>query len=186
MSFSFLKLEPAPLCLVRTMTHPDQRGHFQELYRGRDFVAAGITVDFVQDNHSRSKGGVIRGLHYQSSPGQHKLVWLLRGRTLHIAVDLRPTSRSFGRWCRVELDEERGEALYVPVGFAHGFCTLAPVCDVVYKVSSPYHPSTECTLAYDDPDLGIDWPVREPMVSERDRAGESWAQLRARLVGEKP
>jgi len=182
LSFTFLELEPAPLRLIRTEAHVDQRGAFRELYRREEFVAAGITVDFVQDNHSCSQRGVIRGLHYQSSPGQDKLLWLLRGETFHVAVDLRPNSGSFGEVCRVELCASRGEGLYLPAGFAHGFCALAPVCELVYKVSSPYDSSTESTLAYDDPELGIDWPVGEAVVSDRDRAGESWARLRSRLL----
>src|SRR5690606_37584301 len=122
-----------------------------------------------------------RGLHYQTSPGQAKLVRAARGTIFDVAVDIRPDSPTFGRWEGHVLDDRDHHQLFVPVGFAHGFCVLSESADVVYKVSTPYHPAEERSLAFDDPDLAIDWPVTDPLVSERDRTAESFAALRRRL-----
>jgi len=167
--------------IVRPAVFRDERGFFLESFQTGRYAEAGIDVTFVQDNHSRSVRGVLRGLHYQSEPGQAKLIRVGRGRIFDVAVDLRPDSPTFGQWEGVELDDASHHQLFIPVGFAHGFCVTSEVADVVYKVSSPYDPATERTLAFDDPELAIIWPIEAPIVSDRDRRGESLAALRARL-----
>jgi dTDP-4-dehydrorhamnose 3,5-epimerase len=166
--------------LIEPSVHEDTRGFFVETWSRSRYADAGIDVAFVQDNHSRSVGGTLRGLHYQHAPGQAKLVRVARGRIFDVAVDLRPDSPTFGRWKGVELDDQRHHQLFLPVGFAHGFCVLSEVADVVYRVSSPYAPDAERTIAWDDPELGIEWPVEAPLLSPRDRSGTAFADLRGR------
>jgi dTDP-4-dehydrorhamnose 3,5-epimerase len=179
-SMEVVELPLAGLRLVRPRVFRDPRGFFFESHHAPRFAEHGIDLTFVQDNHSRSMKDVVRGLHYQASPGQAKLVRVARGRIFDVAVDLRPESPTFGRWYGAELDDERCELLLIPVGFAHGFCVLSDVADVIYKVSAPYDAAEERTLAYDDPDVGVSWPTTQPLVSERDRAGESFAEYRRR------
>lgn len=147
--------------------YEDARGFFQETYRKELYAQHGIGVDFVQDNHSYSKKGVVRGMHFQRSPGQAKLVGVVSGRIFDVAVDIRLSSPSFGKWEGVYL--EKGEQLWIPVGFAHGFCVVSRDAHVIYKVSAPYDPAQEVGFAFDDPDVGINWPILSPVVSERDR-----------------
>lgn len=163
----------------------DSRGFFVETFSAPRYREAGIAVTFVQDNHTRSLRGTLRGLHYQSSPGQAKLITLLSGRIFDVVVDIRPDSPSFGRWAGHYLDAETHEQLFIPVGFAHGFCVLSEAADLLYKVSAVYDPATECSIRFDDRELGIEWPVAAPIVSERDERAESFAALRERL-GRKP
>jgi dTDP-4-dehydrorhamnose 3,5-epimerase len=169
------------LLLVTPRVLRDHRGFFLETYQQERYVAAGISATFVQDNHARSTAGTLRGLHYQSTPGQAKLVRAAVGRIFDVAVDLRPDSPTFGRWAGVELDAESHEQLYVPLGFAHGYCVLSDVADVEYKVTSFYDPATEGSIRWDDPDLGIPWPVSRPTLSPRDEQAESFATFRARV-----
>jgi dTDP-4-dehydrorhamnose 3,5-epimerase len=171
---------PLGLKLFRPSVFADSRGFFLETYQHRAYAAAGVDVTFVQDNHSRSTKGTLRGLHYQSHPGQAKLVRVGRGRIFDVAVDIRPNSPTFGRWHGVYLDDQDHAQLLVPVGFAHGFCVVSEVADVIYKVSAPYDPKTECSLKFDDPDVAIAWPVTEPLLSARDQQAESFATYRAR------
>ncbi|HHX63303.1 MAG TPA: dTDP-4-dehydrorhamnose 3,5-epimerase [Chloroflexi bacterium] len=147
----------------------DNRGFFLESYSYRKYAEQGISDQFVQDNHSRSTRGVLRGLHYQSSPGQAKLVRVVTGGVYDVAVDIRHGSPTFGQWVGVTLSAENHRQLYIPVGFAHGFCVLSDVADFLYKVTSYYAPELERGIAWDDPDLAIDWPVDEPILSARDR-----------------
>ena len=165
--------------LVRTPRHGDDRGWFSETWSRARFSAAGIECDFVQDNHSRSEAaGVVRGLHFQRPPyAQAKLVRCVRGAILDVVVDLRAGSPTFGMHHAVELSAESGDQLFVPPCFAHGFVTLQPGTEVIYKVSAPYAPSHEAGLAWDDPDLNIGWPVvaAEAVLTERDR---QWPRLR--------
>ena len=166
------------LVLLEPAVHADDRGFFLETY-GRDaYRAAGVDIEFVQDNHSRSARGTLRGLHYQRRPGQAKLVRAARGRIWDVAVDIRPDSPTFGDWEAVELDDVEHRQLFVPVGFAHGFSVLSDVADVTYKVSSPYDAAEERGIAWDDPALGIPWPVPEPRLSQRDRGHPRLAELR--------
>jgi len=151
----------------------DNRGYFSETYRKKDLVAAGIADEFVQDNHSLSgSAGVIRGLHFQSDPhAQGKLVRVVRGAIFDVAVDIRRGSPTFGRHVAVELSADNWLQLWVPIGFAHGFCTLKPDTEVIYKVTSYYDPASDHGLAFDDPDLVIAWPVTagSAIVSAKDR-----------------
>jgi dTDP-4-dehydrorhamnose 3,5-epimerase len=158
--------------LVRVKRHSDSRGYFAETWNRRDFAAAGIDVEFVQDNASHSKGaGTIRGLHFQRPPhAQAKLVHVVRGAILDVAVDLRSASPTYGRHVAVELTAESGDQLFVPVGFAHGFCTLEADTEVAYKTSEFYAREHDAGILWSDPALGIDWPLggRAPVLSERD------------------
>jgi dTDP-4-dehydrorhamnose 3,5-epimerase len=156
--------------LVRPAVHRDPRGFFAETFRSDRLEAAGIRETWVQDNHSRSVRGVLRGLHFQTRPGQAKLVRCARGRILDVAVDLRRGSPSYGRWKAVELSAEDATSVYIPIGFAHGFCVLSDVADVTYRCSSYYDPATEAGIAWDDPDVGVRWPAGpDVVVSARDR-----------------
>lgn len=147
----------------------DERGFFLESYRQPLYASCGIETPFVQDNLSFSQAGTIRALHFQSSPGQAKLVTCLEGRIWDVAVDIRPDSPTFGKWEGVFLDSETREQLFVPIGFAHGFCVLSPTALVQYKVSALYDPSTERSIRWNDPTLAIDWPTPTPILSTRDQ-----------------
>jgi dTDP-4-dehydrorhamnose 3,5-epimerase len=158
--------------LVTPKRFGDARGYFMETYRQAEFEAAGIPGPFVQDNHSYSRdANVIRGLHFQTLPTpQAKLVRCTRGAILDAAVDLRHGSEHYGEFVTAELSAENGHQLYIPVGFAHGFCTLTEDCEVQYKVSGYYDPACDKGVAWDDPDIGIDWPLNgaDPILSDKD------------------
>lgn len=156
------------LVLLEPQAFTDERGFFLETYNRRAYLDLGIEVDFVQDNHSRSVQHTIRGLHYQVGQGQDKLVSVSRGHIWDVAVDIRAGSPTFGRWEAFELDDVGHRQLFVPVGFAHGFCVLSEIADVCYKVSSFYDPSAERGIAWNDPVLAISWPTAEPLLSNRD------------------
>lgn len=181
-----LDIQPTAIPDVKVVTPKrfgDHRGFFSETYNRQRFAEAGIDMEFVQDNHSLSAAvGTIRGLHFQSPPfAQAKLVRVVRGRILDVAVDLRRSSRTYGRHVAVELSAENGRQLLVPIGFAHGFCTLEPGTEIQYKVSAYYSAAHDMGLAYDDPALGIDWPVApdEAILSDKDRQQPPLAGLRA-------
>jgi len=170
------------LVLLAPPVHGDARGFFTETYRVDRWTSAGVDATFVQDNHSRSARGVVRGMHVTLGPGQAKLVRCARGRIWDVVVDVRPSSPTFGEWEAFELDDVSMHQLYIPIGFAHGFCVLSEIADVTYKVSSYYDPEHERGFAYDDPDVGIPWPSDlELQVSERDRTAPTLAQLRPHL-----
>jgi len=172
-----------PGCVViEPAVHGDARGFFMETYRADAWAAEGVPTEFVQDNHSRSRRGTLRGMHFQTDPGQAKLVRCARGQILDVVVDLRRDSNTFGRWDGHELDDANLRQLWVPVGFAHGFCVLSEEADVVYKCSSYYDPATEAGIAYDDPDVGIAWPDLELLVSERDRSAPRLADVAESLT----
>jgi dTDP-4-dehydrorhamnose 3,5-epimerase len=158
---------------IQPQKHGDERGSFCEVFNAEDFARQGITVSFVQDNHSVSRQrGVMRGLHYQLRPfAQAKLVRVVRGSIFDVAADINRASPTFGRWVGVELSAERWNQLFVPAGYAHGFVTLEPDTEVVYKVSRPYSRAHERAIRFDDPRLGIAWPVdpAEMQLSEKDR-----------------
>jgi len=162
--------------IVEPDVHGDSRGFFMETYSYRRYAEARITDIFVQDNHSRSARGVLRGLHYQAAPGQAKLVHVAQGSVFDVAVDIRCGSPTFGQWVGVDLSEENHRQFYVPVGFAHGFCVTSDVADFVYKCSQYYDPAAERGIAWDDPDLAISWPTNEPILSERDKRHPRLAQ----------
>ena len=171
----------AGLVAIEPDVHGDERGFFCETYRAGWHAAIGApeTERFVQDNHSRSARGVLRGMHFQLGAGVAKLVRCARGRVFDVAVDLRRGSPTYGGWEGVELDEGSMRELYVPVGFAHGFCVLSEVADVLYKQSGYYDPALERGIAFDDPDIAIRWPLagEELIVSERDAAAPPLREL---------
>jgi dTDP-4-dehydrorhamnose 3,5-epimerase len=158
------------LKLIELKIYGDDRGFFTERYVAARFASYGLPERFIQDNHSRSKPGVIRGLHYQTDPAQGKLVGVIRGKIWDVAVDLRKDSPTFGQWEAFELSDENGRLLWIPAGFAHGFCVLGNEdADVMYKVDAAYSPKTEGGILYSDPDLKIEWPVKDPIVSGKDQ-----------------
>ncbi len=167
--------------MIEPAVHGDERGFFTETYRQEWHAEVGIPEQerFVQDNHSRSARGVVRGMHFQVGSGVAKLVRCARGRILDVAVDLRRGSPTYGEWEGVELDEESMRELYVPVGFAHGFCVLSEEADVLYKQTAYYDPDVERGIAWDDPDVGIRWPLprEELTVSDRDAAAPRLAEV---------
>lgn len=146
----------------------DERGFFLETYNARAFQAAGVDAVFVQDNHSRSKANVLRGLHYQEPNAQGKLVRCPRGALYDVAVDIRVGSPTFGKWYGIELSEENRRILWIPPGFAHGFCALSEEADLSYKCTALYDAGSDRSIAWDDPDIGIEWPVRDPILSPKD------------------
>lgn len=164
--------------VMQLTRHADRRGFVSETYKRRDFVEAGIDCEFVQDNHTLSvDAGVVRGLHFQIPPfAQAKLIRVARGRIFDVAVDIRHGSPSFGRHVAVELSSEDWNQIFVPAGFAHGFCTLEPNTEVLYKVTSYYSPAHDRGLLWNDPALAIDWPVdpRDAVLSEKDK---KWPRL---------
>jgi dTDP-4-dehydrorhamnose 3,5-epimerase len=164
--------------VIEPVVHGDARGFFMETYRESDLAALGITDRFVQDNHSRSSRGVIRGMHFQvGGHPQAKMIRCARGSILDVTVDLRRGSPTFGQWEAWTLDDERGLQLYCPVGFAHGFQVLSDTADVVYRCSDYYAPDDERSIAFDDPAIGIEWADIPPVVSDRDRAARRLAEI---------
>ena len=172
MNFSIAPLDIPAVLLITPKRFGDPRGFFSETYNSDAFAANGIETAFVQDNHSVSEAvGTIRGLHFQGPPrAQAKLVRCGRGRLFDVAVDIRRSSPTFGRWVGAELTFENGHLLLVPAGFAHGFVTLEPGTEIIYKCSDTYAPETEGAIRFDDPDLGIDWHLGdlEPRLSDKD------------------
>ncbi len=169
------------LALIEPKVHGDERGYFMETYSYRDFAEAGIDCTFVQDNQSSSKKGVLRGLHYQIEHPQAKLVRVIRGEVFDVAVDLREGSATFGKWGGVRLSEENKRQFFVPAGFAHGYLVLSDYAEFCYKVTDFYHPGDEGGLLWNDPEIGIEWPMPEGMepedlqLIERDR---NWEGIR--------
>jgi dTDP-4-dehydrorhamnose 3,5-epimerase len=169
MSFDFKRLEIPEVVLIEPKVFEDGRGFFMETYKMPDFVAAGIKGNFVQDNHSRSAKGILRGLHYQNPPfAQGKLVRAVRGQIFDVTVDIRKGSPTWGKWVGVILSEENKNILYVPAGFAHGFCVLSEIAEVIYKTTDVYSAESEAGIIWNDEDLSIKWPVEEPILSEKD------------------
>lgn len=169
-----MKMTPTALpevCLVIPTVHADDRGFFLETYHAARYREQGLDALFVQDNHSRSVAGTLRGLHVQVGTPQGKLVRCSQGAVLDVAVDIRNGSPSFGRHVAVELSERGYEQLWIPEGFAHGFYVLTETAEIQYKCTDYYDPDTEITIAWDDPDLSIDWPSRTPLLSEKDQNG---------------
>lgn len=167
--------------LIEPVVHGDERGFFVETYRRDVLTKAGAELQFVQDNHSRSRHGIVRGMHFQ--PGQVKLVRCVRGAILDVIVDIRVGSPTFGAWEGFELSDENHHQVLVPDGFAHGFCVLSEVADVAYKVTSYYDPQAESGFRFDDPQVGIEWPLpaAELLASPRDRQAGMLADIRDQL-----
>lgn len=167
------------LLVVELDVHGDERGFFIERFHREKFAELGLPTDFPQDNHSRSAPNVLRGVHCQHTPPQGKLVGVMRGRIWDVAVDIRPSSATFGKYFGIDLDDTNGKLLWVPPGFAHGFCvTSDDLTDVFYKTTAVYNPSGEAGIAWDDPELAIDWPVKNPIISERDKQQQSFAEYK--------
>jgi dTDP-4-dehydrorhamnose 3,5-epimerase len=167
--------------LIRPRVFRDTRGFFFESYSEARYRQAGMSEVWVQDNHSSSVQGTLRGLHYQSTPGQAKLVRVTRGRIFDAIVDIRPGSPTFGKWHGEEIDAEQHCQIYIPIGFAHGFAVLSDVAEVQYKVSNPYDGAHECAIRWNDPEIGLAWPIAAPILSERDQTSESFAAYKARV-----
>jgi dTDP-4-dehydrorhamnose 3,5-epimerase len=169
------------LKIIEPAAYGDERGFFCETYRQQWHGELGMPAQesFIQDNHSRSRRGVVRGMHFHIGEGVAKIVRCSRGRILDVAVDLRSGSPTYGRWEAVELDDESMRELYVPVGFAHGFCVLSDIADVLYKQTAYYDPAVERGIAFNDPDVGIEWPLPadELIVSERDTAAPRLSEI---------
>jgi dTDP-4-dehydrorhamnose 3,5-epimerase len=183
MSDRFRRLETRidGLVLIEPHVITDDRGFFFETFRASEYAELGVDVPFVQDNHSRSVRGTVRALHFQLEPGQAKLVRAARGSIWDVAVDLRRDSPTYGRYEAFELTDSNARQIFVPVGFAHGFCVTSETADVTYKVSSYYDGATERGIAFDDPAIGIPWPVDEPLVSERDRSNPRLEEIAPEL-----
>ncbi len=170
MPFEFVPLGLPGLTLIKPQVFGDDRGFFLELYKHSEFFRAGIVEHLVQDNYSRSSAGVLRGLHYQKNPkAQGKLVTCIRGAIFDVAVDIRRGSSLFGKWEGVELTEENRHLLYVPAGFAHGFQVLTETAEVIYKCTEEYSPADDRGIIWNDPDLGIVWPLTDPVLSGKDK-----------------
>jgi len=166
-----MKVRKAPidgLLIIEPKVLQDSRGMFYEVYSASRYEEHGIPACFVQDNHSVSGKGVLRGLHYQINPGQGKLVRVTRGEVFDVAVDIRKESSTYGKWWGLSLSETNNLQLYIPVGFAHGFCVLSESAELLYKCSDYYSPENERGIIWNDPDLAIDWPVENPILSEKD------------------
>ena len=166
------------LCVIEPTVFKDERGYFMETYNQNDFKEAGLDMVFVQDNQSMSTRGVLRGLHYQKQFPQGKLVRVVRGTVFDVAVDLRTGSKTYGKWFGVELSAENKKQFYIPEGFAHGFLVLSDEAEFVYKCTDFYHPGDEGGMAWNDPEIGIDWPFEEGVeliISEKDK---KWSGLK--------
>ncbi len=166
--------------LLEPKVFGDSRGFFQETWNIETFREAGFELTFMQDNHSRSEHGILRGLHFQTEHTQGKLVRVTSGEVFDVAVDLRRSSPTLGQWYGVSLSAENHNMLWVPPGFAHGFYVLSDYADFLYKCTDVYHPASELTLAWNDPTVGIEWPVpagEEPLLSDKDKAGLSWGDV---------
>jgi len=170
MAFKFERLAIPEVLVIEPRAAADGRGYFAEMYKRSEFEAAGISESFVQENQSSSERHVLRGLHYQRPPyAQSKLVRVLSGRIFDVAVDLRPDSDTTGRWVGVELSADDRKMMYIPEWCAHGFCVLSDRAEILYHASAEYAPNHEDGVMWNDPALGIEWPVTSPMLSERDK-----------------
>ena len=164
------------IVIVAPEIYEDERGFFMETYRADQFKALGLPTDFVQDNHSRSKQGVLRGLHFQYEPPMGKLMRVTYGRAFLVAVDLRKGSPTLGKWWGTELSAENKKWMWAPASFARGFCVLSEWAEVQYKTTGIYNGQTDISIQFDDPDIGIKWPISNPQISERDKKAITFAQ----------
>jgi dTDP-4-dehydrorhamnose 3,5-epimerase len=170
-------LDIADVLLIEPRVFSDERGFFLETYHGERYLKAGIRKSFVQDNVSRSRRGTIRGLHLQRPHDQGKLVSVFEGEVFDVAVDVRLGSPSFGRWVGALLSAHNHHQMYVPPGFAHGFCVTSAHATLAYKCTDVYYPDCELGVAFDDPDIGIPWPVKKPLLSTKDQRNPPLAQI---------
>lgn len=166
--FKFTEAELKGVYIIEPKVFGDERGYFMETYNYEDFKSAGLDMVFVQDNQSKSKKGVLRGLHFQKKYPQGKLVRVNKGEVFDVAVDLRRNSKTYGRWAGVRLSEENKKQFYVPKGFAHGFLVLSEEAEFVYKCTEVYHPEDEGGIRWDDSEINVDWKIENPIISEKD------------------
>ena len=179
--FNFIKTSIDGVLIVEPTAFGDSRGYFMETYQREEFRKGGITVDLVQDNQSMSTKGVLRGLHFQKQFSQSKLVRCIRGEVYDVAVDLRPGSETYGKWEGVLLSAENRRQFFIPKNFAHGFLVLSDEAEFVYKVDDFYHPNDEGGLMWNDPDIGVDWPIPEGMeikLSDKDKLHPPFSELK--------
>ncbi len=179
MGFEFIKQEIPEVVLIKPKVFGDNRGFFMETYKKSEFYANGIEIEFNQDNHSKSTAHVLRGLHFQKAPyGQAKIVRCTRGRIYDVAVDIRPKSKTFGKYVKVELSEDNKQMLFIPEGFAHGFVVLSEEAELNYKASGEYAPQADCGVIWNDKDINIDWEIDfEPILSEKDTKQKTLKEL---------
>jgi dTDP-4-dehydrorhamnose 3,5-epimerase len=169
MPFTFKKLDIPEVILIETKAFSDNRGFFMESYQESSFIKNGINDKFIQDNYSYSTKGILRGLHYQKNPkAQSKLVTALKGKIFDVAVDIRKNSSTFGKWVGEILSEENHRLLYVPQGFAHGFCVISDEANVLYKVNNDYSPENDRGIIWNDSDIAVNWPLENPILSNKD------------------
>lgn len=168
--------------LIEPDVFRDERGFFMETYHQKRYSEAGIDIVFVQDNRSHSSRGILRGLHYQLAHGQDKLIYVVRGEIFDVAVDIRLGSPTFGRWVGDYLSAENGRQIFVPKGFAHGFCVLSETADVVYKCTDFYAPGDEYGILWSDPEIGIDWPCEDVVISEKDGRNSELSEVKKEFL----
>jgi len=169
MQFIFTKSKISNVVLIEPKLFPDDRGYFFESFKESEFASNGITTKFVQDNFSHSVKGVLRGLHYQKNPkAQAKLVTALRGEIFDVAVDIRKNSSTYGKWVGEVLSQKNHKSLYIPEGFAHGFCVVSETADVLYKVNNEYSPEHGAGIKWNDSEINISWPTNTPIISQKD------------------
>ena len=170
MTFEFKRLEIPGVILITPKVFSDERGFFMESYKESEFKANGINFEFKQDNHSKSSKNVLRGLHYQLEPyAQGKLVRVITGKIFDVAVDIRKGSPTFGKWVSAELSEDNKKMLWIPPGFAHGFLSLEDNTNVLYKSTNEYNKESERGISWNDPEIGIKWPINNPLLSDKDK-----------------
>lgn len=179
---NIIKTKIKDLVIIEPKVFGDERGFFYEMFQAERYKAAGINADFVQDNRSRSSKGVLRGLHFQKTKPQGKLVSVIEGEVFDVAVDLRPHSDTFGQYETVLLTGENKLQFYVPPGFAHGFCVLSDIADFYYKCTDYYDPADESGLLWNDEGLGIQWPLEAPLLSDKDKAQPTLSEVKNRLI----
>lgn len=186
MPFTFTRLDIPEIILIEPNLFSDNRGFFYESFKESDFILNGISTKFVQDNFSHSIHEVIRGLHYQKNPkAQAKLVTVLKGKIFDVALDIRKNSTTFGKWIGVILSADEHKSIYIPEGFAHGFCVISDYADVFYKVNNEYSPEYEKGIIWNDPKINISWPIENPIISNKDNELPTLENLDNNFVYEK-
>lgn len=183
-NFSLIPTEIEGLVVIKIKVFGDNRGFFMETYNEAAFEELGLNMRFVQDNHSKSKKGVLRGIHFQTQYSQGKLIRVVKGKVYDVAVDLREGSKTYKKWYAVELSDENKTMFYIPEGFGHAFLTLEDDTEFLYKTTNVYHPEFDSGIIYNDPDIGIDWPdIGELILSEKDRKLPSLREKEVQLKG---
>jgi dTDP-4-dehydrorhamnose 3,5-epimerase len=182
MSPGFTELSLSGVILIKPQVFKDGRGFFLETFHAEKYAVGNIGRTFVQDNHSHSQRGTLRGLHYQIGHAQGKLIYVVTGEIFDVAVDIRLGSPKFGQWVGARLSAENKQQIYVPEGFAHGFCVLSESADVIYKCTDFYSPKDECGIFWADPTINIDWPIKAPVLSEKDGLNPKLSEVPERLL----